>query len=141
MRITTRTRYGTRLMVRLAMNYRRGYMAIKDVVAQEKVSKKYLERILYDLKSHGLVKTTRGVKGGYQLTLPPNKIKVADIFVALGGPVQLVNCLADYKCNLVRTCVTRDLWYKLSRMIEKKLKATTLAHLARRKTIKEKKYE
>ncbi|OGC43800.1 hypothetical protein A2Y85_01120 [candidate division WOR-3 bacterium RBG_13_43_14] len=141
MRITTRTRYGTRLMVQLAMNYRRGYMAIKDVVAQEKVSKKYLERILYDLKSHGLVKTTRGVKGGYRLTLPPNKIKVADIFVALEGPVQLVNCHANYKCNLVRTCVTRDLWYELSRMIEKKLKSMTLARLARRKTIKEKKYE
>ncbi len=141
MKLTTKTRYGTRLMVMLALNYKKGFIPIKDVVESEMVSKKYLEKIINLLKSHRLIKTARGRNGGYRLTLPPDKIRVADIFKALNEPVELVKCLRDKKCVLARTCVTRDLWFELSKMIDKKLSSMTLKQLATKKKIKERQYE
>lgn len=127
-------------MIQLALNYNRGYMAIKDIIVKEKVSKKYIEKILNNLKSQGLVKTSRGIRGGYKLSIPPDKIRVRDIFEALNESILLVQCLGKKRCQLAARCVTREIWAEMSKLIEEKLHSLTLAQLANRKAIKEKRH-
>jgi len=134
MKLSTRIRYGTRLMVDLALNYNKGPLILNVVSKQEKVSKKYLEQIIRRLMSAHLVKSVRGPKGGYYLTKLPEKIKVLDIINAIEGPINLINCLKNPKqCSLVKTCATRAYWLQVQNNLKKSFTNKTLKSLAEKK--------
>lgn len=76
MKITTRVRYGVRLMLDLALNYGKGAKVLKDLAQKEGISEKYLSQIISPLKSKGLVSSGRGAHGGYVLAKAPNEITV-----------------------------------------------------------------
>ncbi len=134
MKLSTRIRYGTRLMVDLALNYNKGPLILNVVSRQEKVSKKYLEQIVRRLMSAHLVKSVRGPKGGYYLTKSPEKIKVLDIINAIEGPLILIDCLKNpNQCSLVKSCVTRAYWQEVQNNLKKTFANKTLKSLAERK--------
>jgi len=62
--LSTRSRYGTRLMLELALNYNNGNVFLKDVAREEGISEKYLSQLVIPLKARGLISATRGAKGG-----------------------------------------------------------------------------
>lgn len=132
MQISTRTRYGTRLMIELGFNFNRGPVFLKDIARKEDISEKYLSQIIIPLKNAGLVNSFRGARGGYLLTRKPVQIRMKEIFEILEGGVELVNCTSKpAECNRAAICVTRHLWKNLAQVIADKLQQVTLDDLVK----------
>jgi len=132
MRISTRSRYGMRMMINLASNFKNGYSFLKDVAKEEGVSEKYLSLIVIPLKSAGLLKTTRGVHGGYILSRHPSKITAREIVEVLEGDLSLVECTKDEKyCIKVRNCASHDIWSSVGEKIAEFLGSLTLEDIVK----------
>ncbi|UCC12772.1 MAG: Rrf2 family transcriptional regulator [candidate division WOR-3 bacterium] len=130
MKVSSRFRYGLRLLVDLAANYKKGPVLLKEIARCEKISKKYLEQIVITLRAAGIISAIRGSKGGYFLTKSPNKIKILDVYKILEGQFAPVDCLDNKRiCTLTETCPTRPLWTLLSDAIKKTFQNVTLADL------------
>ena len=132
MHMSTRGRYGVRLMVALALNYGNGTVLLRDVSRREGISEKYLGQIIIPLKSAGLVLSQRGSRGGYALAQPPEQITVKDVVEAIEGKIAAVLCVHDPQaCARATSCVATGVWRQLSADIERSLSSFTLAALAR----------
>jgi len=133
MRISTRGRYGVRLMLELAAHYGEGTVLLKDIAQHQKISEKYLWQLINPLKSVGLVNSIRGSKGGYVLAKPPAAITMKDIMGVLEGSLCLVDCVENPTvCDRSESCVSRDLWGEASQIFAKKLESVTLADMLER---------
>ncbi len=131
MKLSTRSRYGARLMVDLALHYNQGPVQLSEISKRQDISVKYLEQILIPLKKAGYVVTVRGPKGGYMLADPPEEITMAQIVELLEGRRNLVACMANPEiCSRSDVCITKNLWEELTEMIYEKLESITLADLA-----------
>jgi len=131
MRISTRTRYGLRLMIYLSLNYSKGYAFLKDVAKSEAISEKYLSLIVIPLKAAGMLTTIRGVHGGYILSKHPSEISAREIVEILEGDLSLVECSKDDAyCKKSKNCVTHDIWSGLSEKIADYLNCFNLEELA-----------
>jgi len=138
MRISTRSRYGMRMMINLAANFEKGYSFLKDIAKDEGISEKYLSLIVIPLKSAGLLKTTRGVHGGYILSRHPSKITAQEIVEVLEGDLSLVECAKDENyCIKVRNCASHDIWSSISEKIAEFLNSFTLEDILKLKNEKE----
>ena len=130
MRISTRSRYGTRLMLELALNYGNEPVFLKDIAKSEEISEKYLSQIIIPLKAKGLVTSFRGMNGGYVLAKPPFQITVREIVELLEGKLELLNCIGSPStCSRVSICATRDIWDLLGEKIAQTLESVTLEDL------------
>jgi Rrf2 family protein len=131
MHMSTRGRYGVRLMVALALNYGNGTTFLRDVARREGISEKYLGQIIIPLKNAGLVLSQRGARGGYALARAPQTITVKDVVEAIEGRIAAVLCVQDPEaCGRAVTCVATRVWKRLSEDIERSLSSFTLAALA-----------
>ena len=132
MQMSTRGRYGVRLMVALALNYGNGTALLREMARREGISEKYLGQIIIPLKSAGLVLSQRGSRGGYALARSPEGITVKDVVEAIEGRIAAVLCVSDPEaCARATSCVATGVWKKLSEDIERSLSSFTLAALAR----------
>lgn len=130
MKITTRSRYGVRLMLELARNFDKGQVLLKDIARNEEISEKYLSLIIIPLRTAGLVQSTRGAHGGYSLTRPPEEITLKDIVQVLEGGISLVDCVENSSsCSRSQTCVSRDVWSIVSERISETLESISLGDL------------
>ncbi|MGD1009761.1 MAG: Rrf2 family transcriptional regulator [Candidatus Aminicenantales bacterium] len=128
-RLSTKGRYGTRLMLNLAQHYGNGNrpVILRDVSADEEISIRYLEQIIIPLKISRLVKSTRGAGGGYKLARDPGEIKLSEILYALEGSCCLVECMEDPDfCDRIETCATYDIWKGASEMLKNYFDGITL---------------
>jgi Rrf2 family cysteine metabolism transcriptional repressor len=133
MKVTTRTRYGTRAMVQLALNYGQGLITSKDIADEQEVSPKYLEQLLATLRRDGLVRSVRGARGGHTLARSPDEITLRDIFESLEGSDGLVECTASPDvCDRASRCPTRSVWAEMYAACLRILEGTTLGALAGR---------
>ncbi|OAG28642.1 RrF2 family transcriptional regulator [Thermodesulfatator autotrophicus] len=133
MKITTRSRYGTRMMIELAKHYRQGPLQIGEISKRQNLSVKYLEQLIIPLKKAGLIKSVRGPKGGHILARPPEEITVWDVVSVLEGIEALTPCIVKPElCEQSDTCPTRDVWVLLTKTIENCLKSITLADLLKK---------
>ena len=134
MKLSTRTRYGVRAILELAVNKSSGPLRVKTIAQRQDISVKYLEQLMTILKSAGLVRSIRGSKGGYLLAKAANQIKLSDVFNALEGPSAIaVECLEDKSyCARAADCVTRQLWAQVQAAIETVLQSMTLQDLVDR---------
>jgi Rrf2 family protein len=130
MKLSTKSRYGTRLMLDLAKHYGDGYVQLKEVAAREGISLKYLEQIMIPLKKAKLVKSVRGAGGGYKLARPPEKISVGKIVALLEGGGQLIECSKrPHSCDRSEHCATRNLWIETAQAMYERLERITLLDL------------
>jgi Rrf2 family protein len=126
MKLSTRARYGVRLMLSLAQNYGKGQVFLKDIAKREEISEKYLSLIIIPLRGAGLINSFRGANGGYTLAREPSKISVKEIVDVLEGDC-LVNCIKDSSaCSRISTCAARDIWILLGGKISETLESITL---------------
>ena len=134
MRISTRTRYGSRALVELATAYPGRAVSVREVAQTQHISVKYLEHIMTALKAAGLIKAVRGMHGGHMLTSPPSNINLSDVFAALEDFPTLVDCV-DYpnSCPREDMCPTQDTWLQIQQSITEILEHTTLQDLIERK--------
>ena len=111
MKLSTRTRYGMRALLELALAHKAAPLQIKVIAERQNISNKYLEQLVAMLKTAGLVRSIRGPHGGYLLAAPPQDIKLSDVFRTLEGPVLTVECV-EYEniCSSHADCATRKLW-------------------------------
>jgi len=120
-KLSTKGRYGTRLMLALAKAYNEGKKSVilKDVAEEEGISLRYLEQIIIPLKHANLVKSIRGAGGGYALSRKPAEIKLMDILESLEGPCALVDCVIDKNfCNRLPRCAVYEIWKEASELLE-----------------------
>jgi Rrf2 family protein len=133
MKLSTRSRYGVRLMLALGLNEKKGPIFLKDIARTEEISEKYLSLIIIPLKAKGLVSTFRGAHGGYILSRPASEIKLLDIIEPLEGDLTLVDCVKNPDmCDRSNECVTRDVWDEMSSMLSDFLSKHTLEDLIRK---------
>ncbi len=131
-KLSTKGRYGTRLMLNLAHNYNNGNEAVilKSVSDNEEISIRYLEQIVIPLKISRLVKSIRGAGGGYTLARHPSEIKVSEILHALEGSCCLVDCVEDPDyCHRISICASYDIWKEASRLLRDYFDSVTLQDL------------
>ena len=134
MKLSTKARYGARVMVGLAIAYPGQSLSVKRMARVEHLSAKYLEQIMAALKTAGLVTASRGVHGGYALATPPSLIRLSDIFRAIEGDSQIIECVTDdASCPLREGCPTRSVWTEMNEAISGILENTTLQDLVERK--------
>jgi len=132
MKLSTRTRYGVRLMLGLARNKDRGQMLLKDIARQEQISEKYLSLIIIPLKSAGFVNSIRGARGGYVLAKDPSQITLKELVDVLEGDTCLVDCVKDSaSCSRSSSCASHDLWAIVSENISRTLGSMTLEDLVK----------
>ncbi|MDD5614485.1 MAG: Rrf2 family transcriptional regulator [Candidatus Omnitrophica bacterium] len=132
MKLSTRSRYGLRLMFELALDYGNGPVFLKDIAKKEDISDKYLSQLVIPLKSSGLINSIRGAHGGYILSRSPADISVKDVIEVLEGDLNPVECVKDSSlCNRVSLCPTRNIWHKLSEKIKEVLESFTLEDLVK----------
>ncbi len=132
MKLSTRSRYGLRMMLELAKKYKEGPVSVKEISGVQNISIKYLQQLAIILEKGGLIKSYRGAYGGYRLTRDPEKIKVKDVVVLLEGNIYIVPCLVDVNyCDNLSTCATRKLWKKINDEMLKILDSYTLYDLTK----------
>jgi Rrf2 family protein len=130
MRLSTRSRYGTRLILELALKYDQGPVYLKEISASQELSLKYLGQLIIPLKIAGIVKSSRGAHGGYYLAKSPDNIKLSEVIRALEGPVYLVECLGNPDiCNRQPDCVTRFFWNEINDVLHKTLEGITVSDM------------
>ena len=130
MKITSRTEYGLRAMVYLAGRRDQGPAPLSEIAASEGFPGAFLERILARLREAGLVRATRGASGGYALARSPGSVAVADVVVALEGPLTLVDCMqSDRSCARAEACASRVVWRRLDDAITRALEGLSLEDL------------
>jgi Rrf2 family protein len=128
-RLSTKGRYGTRLMLNLARHYGNGHDAVilKRISDDERISIRYLEQIIIPLKINRLVKSIRGAGGGYTLARKPEEIKLSEILHALEGNCCLVECIEDSSyCEFIETCPTFDIWKNATELLKGYFDSLTL---------------
>ncbi len=130
MKLSTRSRYGTRLMVDLAQHYHLGAVPVRDVARRQGISVKYLEQLIIPLRKAGFITSVRGAKGGHVLSKSPEEITAGQIVRVLEKDSVLVECIADPNtCERVDKCPTRTLWKIAGSALYRQLDSVTLADL------------
>jgi len=133
MKLSTRSRYGTRLMLDMAQHYNQGPVQLGDIAKRQDVSVKYLEQIIIPLKKAHYIESLRGPKGGHILTRPPEEITLGEIVALLEEGTSLVECSDDANvCQRADICPTRLIWKEASEAMFSRLQSITLADLVKR---------
>ena len=130
MKLSTRSRYGARLLVDLARNRDRGPVQIGEISKRQEISVKYLEQLIRPLKKAKLVSSVRGPKGGHLLSEKPQKITLGQVVRLFEGQADLVECISfPEKCPKSDDCQVRLAWQDATRVLYEKLDAITIADL------------
>jgi Rrf2 family protein len=131
-RLSTKGRYGTRLMQNLAQHYNNGEESVilKNVSDEEEISIRYLEQIIIPLKINKLVKSIRGAGGGYTLARSPSEIKLSEVLHALEGSCCLVECVEDIGfCHRLPICAAHEVWKEASNILKNYFDSLTIQDL------------
>jgi Rrf2 family protein len=137
-KLSTRSRYGTRALLDLALNDSGKRVQLKDIAHRQDISLHYLEHIIAPLVGAGIVKSWRGVGGGLKLGRKTEEITLGDVVGLLEGSLSPVQCLGSPDvCNRIAGCATRDIWDELGQIITGFLDSITLEDLVKRQRVKD----
>jgi Rrf2 family cysteine metabolism transcriptional repressor len=122
-------------MVQLARHYGTGPASLAGIAAEEDLPRAYLEQLVVSLREAGLVVSTRGAHGGYELSRPPEAITMSAVLRALEGPIAPMFCATDdpehaLVCDRSSRCTVNLLWVRVRDAITSTLESMTLADLA-----------
>ena len=122
-------------MVELARHYGAGPISLSEMADHEALPRPYLEQLVVSLREAGLVVSTRGARGGYQLARPAEEIHMGEVIRALEGPIAPMVCASEDPthaglCERTGFCNVNLLWVKVRNAITSALDSVTLADLA-----------
>jgi Rrf2 family protein len=126
MKVSTKARYGLRVMVALANRFGQGPVFLKDIAREQELSEKYLSRIVIDLRSAGLLDAFRGANGGYVLTRSPDKITVGQVVNVLEDMTPMECLKTPAVCGRVESCSANEVWRRLDKAIQETMSGITL---------------
>jgi Rrf2 family protein len=136
---STKSEYGVRVMVHLARRTGPGPEPLAEIAKSENLPLPYLEQLVSRLRRAGLVSSTRGAHGGYELARDPADITMAQVVHALEETIVPMQCVSDtatgrmlcnHELDGYENCATKLLWTRVQGGIERVLEQTTLAELA-----------
>jgi Rrf2 family transcriptional regulator, cysteine metabolism repressor len=138
MLFSTKAEYGVRLMVELGRQPGEQPVSLAVVAEAERLPLSYLEHLVAKLRKAGLVTSTRGAHGGYQLARPATAITMVEVVEALEGQIAPMECfhqtpegnvLCSHESDGDQACATKLLWTRVQGGVSKALAGTTLAEL------------
>lgn len=130
MKISTKGRYATRIMLYLAIHKGEAPARKQEISRAEGITPDYVEQLLIRLKTAGLVKSRRGVAGGFVIGKDPAAITLEDVVTAVEGSISIAPCIGGESCKRIAFCVTQNVWRKTNEAIIGVLSGTTLEDLA-----------
>jgi len=127
MKLSTKGRYGVRLMLDLALHEGKGPVLLRDIAQRQEISEKYLWQLINPLKAAGMIKSLRGAHGGYMLGQKATDINLKQILTILEGSLCLVDCVDNpTSCDRAPTCISRDVWASATKGFHDILTSMTL---------------
>jgi Rrf2 family protein len=136
MKLSTRSRYGARILVDLARHNDQGPVQIGEISKRQDISVKYLEQLIRPLKQASMVTSVRGPKGGHMLAKNPEDITLGQIVRLFEGQSELVECISNpEQCNKSDDCQVRLAWKDATRVLYEKLDSTTIFDLMNKNDI------
>jgi Rrf2 family protein len=122
-------------MVDLAEHYADGPIPLAEIARRQNLSVKYLEQLIILLKGAGLIRSTRGRRGGYMLARKPEKISVGQVIEVLEGRLAVVDCVTDPEiCERSPECPTRGIWVGMTDVLKKQLFSLSLMDILQKVT-------
>ena len=121
-------------MVQLGAHYGRGPASLAEIAQEEDLPRAYLEQLVMSLRDAGLVTSTRGAHGGYELARHPAQIRMSDVLRALEGPLAPMVCASEdpehaITCDRSARCTVNVLWVRIRDAIAGTLDSMTLGEL------------
>ncbi|MDY6933804.1 MAG: Rrf2 family transcriptional regulator [Spirochaetota bacterium] len=133
MKISTKGRYGLRLMLDLALYINEGPIFLKDIAKRQDISEKYLGHLIPPLKVANLINSSRGAHGGYMLNKSPSEITLGEVIRALEGNHCISECVITPEiCSRSSICITRDIWSEVSEKMMDVMESITLQNMLQR---------
>ena len=129
MKLTTKGRYAVTALLDLALHDSEGPVCLSEIAGRQDISLPYLEQLFTRLRRGGLVASTRGPGGGYNLGKPAAQIPVADIIRAVDEPIDSTQCGGRENCHDNHRCMTHELWEELNATVYGFLSGVKLSHL------------
>jgi len=134
MRLTTKSRYGTRLILDIAVNGKEKPVPLSDISSRQNISLKYLEQLTGKLKKAGIITSHRGPFGGHMLAKPPAEISIGNIVRTLEESTAITDCAEQESqvcgvCNRAGDCLSRWVWLEASRAMFDRLDKITISGL------------
>lgn len=130
MKLSTRSRYGTRILVDLAHHSDQGPVQVGEISKRQDISVKYLEQLIRPLKKAKLITSVRGPKGGHVLAKEPKEVTLGQVVRLFEGQSELVECIScPEKCPMSDDCRVRLAWKEATQAMYEKLDTTTIADL------------
>lgn len=137
MKLSTRSRYGTRALLEIAVHQGEGPLILKEIAKNQQISLPYLEHLIAPLITGGIIRSTKGPRGGVNIARHPDEIKLSEVIGLLEGSMALVDCVVDPDiCERSEFCITRDIWSELKMAMDQVLESTTLQDLVERHRVK-----
>ena len=130
MKISTKGRYGLRIMIDLATHDPTKPRLIRDIAESQQISEKYISRLIIDLRRARLVRSVRGIKGGFFLARPVKELTLLDIIESMEGTLSIVDCVqAPESCRRNKNCGARTIWQKLNEGIREQMRGITFEEI------------
>jgi Rrf2 family protein len=124
-------------LLELALRKGEGPVLLKDIARQQQISLPYLEHLIAPLIAGGIIRSTKGPKGGISLARKPGNIKLIEITQLLEGSMAPVECIDNPEaCKRSEFCATRDVWSQLKEVMDGVLESMTLQDLAEKQKTK-----
>ncbi|MBF0217445.1 MAG: Rrf2 family transcriptional regulator [Candidatus Omnitrophica bacterium] len=133
MKLSKKAEYALRAMTELVTAGGDGPVRIAQISRNEKIPRKFLERILNDLKKGGILKSVRGARGGYILAKEPADITFADVVRLMDGPLAPLRCVSKYahvKCSREKICLLKNVMMEVRNAVAGVLETRTFADVA-----------
>ena len=138
MKISTKGRYGTRALLDVALHQNESPVQLKVIAQRQQISLHYLEHIIAPLIAAGMLRSTRGARGGVSLGRSPQEIRLSEVVRVLEGSIAPAECVDDPNvCSRADLCVTRDIWAEMKEAMAGVLESTTLQDLVERQREKQ----
>ena len=130
MKLSTKSRYGLRALIDLAIHSQNGQVALHQIANRQNLSVKYLEQDFATLRKAGLVRSIKGAQGGYVLARPADQIRVGEIIRILEGDLSLVDMDDPPEQQTeIRRFLVHKIWQPLSERVAERMNALTLQDL------------
>jgi len=133
LKLSTRGRYGVKILLDLALNQDNGPVPVGEISRRQGISVKYIDQLMQPLKKEGFVKSVRGPQGGYLLNQPAAAITLGKVVAAMEGQIKTVDCIGDDDvCGHTADCLIRQSWQRAITAMFAELDAVNLSAFHKR---------
>ena len=132
MKVSTKGRYGLRILLDIALHgAAERPRVIREIAQEQGISEKYISRLIIELRRAGLLQSVRGYNGGYVLSREPESVTILEVVEVMEGPMCIVECADGKTCGSGRigTCLVQGLWAKMNEGVRRVFAGYTLRDL------------